>query len=102
MVQNLQPGAVKDVLAGEITGNVHVYRTNQGDAGPGNVGWVPHGGVLQQQPLAVGHTVTFAINGQAGMLANGCPSMVQLLWDNAHAHHAPVSSKKASDILTSK
>jgi len=84
-VQNLQPGAVKQVAANEIQGNVYLYRTGQGNNGAGNVGWMPNGGVLQQQPLAVGGTASFPINGAAGMLANGCPSMVQLMWDNAAA-----------------
>jgi hypothetical protein len=85
MVQNLQPGGVKDVAANEIQGTVYCYRTGQGYDSPGTVGWLPNGGVLQMQDLAVGHTVSFAINGQTGMLSNGCPSMVQLLWDNGAA-----------------
>jgi hypothetical protein len=84
-VQNLQPGAIKNVLVNEIRRRVHVYRTGQGYDGPGDVGWLPNGGQLQQQPLAIGHTVSFNINGAAGMLANGCPSMVQLLWEDAVA-----------------
>lgn len=34
------------------------------------------------QALSVGQTVSFQVNGRAGMLANGCPSVVQLLWQN--------------------
>lgn len=88
MVQNLQPGDVKDVLPGEIAGTVHVYRTSRGYTEPGAVGWQPTGGVLQMQNLAVGQTVSFAINSASGMIANGCPSMVQLLWDNTMAQDA--------------
>jgi hypothetical protein len=84
-VQNLAAGAVKDVAAGEITGNVHVYRTNDGYNTAGNVGWVPTGGALQQQALAVGETATFNVAGASGMIANGCPSRVQLLWNNQNA-----------------
>jgi hypothetical protein len=80
MVQNLQPGGLMDVAAGQIPGVVHVYRTGQGMAGAGNVGWLPAGGALQMQPLVVGSTVSFAVNGGPGMLSNGCPSMVQALW----------------------
>ena len=84
-VQNLDPGAVKNVVANEIRGIVHVYRTNRGYDSPGQVGWLPNGGALQQVPLAVGHHASFDINGAAGILANGCPSVVQLLWQNAAA-----------------
>lgn len=102
-VQNLAPGAIKEVARGEIRGNVHVYRTGQGSAAAGNVGWLPNGGALQEQPLAVGHTVTFAINGAPGMIANGCPSKVQLLWDNAVAVDAPPASvRSAADVLQPK
>lgn len=95
-VQNLQPGAIKNVQANEIRRNVHVYRTGQGYDGDGNVGWLPNGGQLQMQPLAIGHTVTFNINGAAGTLANGCPSMVQLLWENAAAVSAPNVTENAA------
>jgi hypothetical protein len=79
-VVNLQPGAVLDVAAGQIQSVAHLYRTGQGSDSPGNVGWVPNGGALQMAPLAVGGTVTFTINGAAGMISNGCPSMVQVMW----------------------
>lgn len=81
-VVNLQPGAIFNIAANQIHGTAHVYRTNQGYPDPGNVGWLPTGGVLQSQALAVGHTVSFAINNQSGMIANGCPSKVQVLYDN--------------------
>lgn len=83
MVQNLQPGSVKNVAANEVRGTLYVYRTRQGYDADGHVGWQPNGQPLQMQSLQVGQTVSFAVNGSAGMLANGCPSMVQLLWDNA-------------------
>lgn len=99
-VVNLQPGAVMNVGAGQIQGNAHVYRTGQGYDAPGNVGWLPNGGALQIVPLAVGGTATFAINGAAGQIANGCPSMVQVLWDNAHALVSPkVSEGQATKVL---
>jgi hypothetical protein len=88
MVQNLQPGAVKNVAANEIRGTVHIYRTGQGYSSYGNVGWQPNGGQLQILDIAVGETVSFQINGAAGMLVNGCPSMVQLLWQNQAATDA--------------
>jgi hypothetical protein len=81
----LRPGDVLEVRAGQIQHNALLYRTNQGYASPGYVGWVPNGGVLQDVPLEVGGTVAFAINGTAGMIANGCPSMVRVQWDNALA-----------------
>lgn len=84
-VHNLQPGSVMNVAAGQITGSAYVYRTSQGYDGPGNVGWAPNGGAVQVQPLAVGGTVQFAVNSQAGMIANGCPSMVQVLYTNGAA-----------------
>lgn len=85
MVQNLPPGGVKEVAEDEITGNVHIYRTSQGYDSPGTVGWKPDNGPLQIQSIDVGQHVTFAINGESGMIANGCPSKVQLLWDNSVA-----------------
>lgn len=90
-VYNLNPGAVKHVAAGEIPRTVHVYRTGQGYPNAGSVGWAPNGGALQQQNIAVGQTVSFQINGAAGMIANGAPSMIQLLWTTgaeAAATHA--------------
>ncbi len=79
-VVNLQPGAIMNVAAGLIPGNAHVYRTGHGDHGQGNVGWKPDGGPLQMHAIAVGETVTFAINGLAGMIASGSPSMIQVLY----------------------
>jgi hypothetical protein len=79
-VVNLQPGDVLNVGVGHIQQIAHLYRTGQGSDSDGNVGWVPNGGQLQMLPLAVGHTVSFAINGAAGMISNGCPSMVQVMW----------------------
>lgn len=84
-VQNLIAKAVKEVAPNEIKGLVRVYRTDQGDDSPGRVGWMPNGKVVQMQELAVGETVNFNINGTAGRLANGCPSTVQLIWQNAAA-----------------
>ena len=84
-VQNLIAHAVKDVASNEIRGLVRVYRTDQGDKSPGRVGWMPNGKVVQMQELAVGDTVNFNINGAAGRLANGCPSTVQLIWQNTAA-----------------
>lgn len=81
-VYNLNPGAIKHVAAGEIPGTVQVYRTQQGYPNPGTVGWVPNGGGLQQRDIAVGETVSFQINGAAGMIASGAPSMLQLLWSS--------------------
>ncbi len=84
-VVNLNPGAVFNVGAGAIRGIAHVYRTGQGYPDPGNVGWAPDGGAVVVTPLAVGHTASFSINGAAGMIANGCPSKVQVLYENAAA-----------------
>lgn len=84
-VQNLIAHAVKSVALNEIKGLVRVYRTNEGDGGPGRVGWMPDGRVVQMKELAVGDTVNFNINGVAGRLANGCPSTVQLIWQNTAA-----------------
>jgi|GEM_PF-753806 len=85
MVQNIQPGEVAPVAAGEIAGYVYVYRTNQGYDSFGSVAWAPQDGPVQTQDIAPGQTVVFAINGQAGDLANGCPALVQALWDNSPA-----------------
>lgn len=93
-VENLDPGDVMHLVAGEIQGTAHVFRTNRGDNTPGNVGWLPNGGVLQQCPLAVGETVSFAINGQPGVIANGCPSVVQVLWTSPK-----VTPGQAQEIL---
>lgn len=99
-VVNLQPGAVMAVAAGQIQHNAHVYRTGQGYNTPGNVGWLPNGGALQNVGLDVGDTVTFAINGAAGMIANGCPSMIQVMWDNTHALTSPkVIEGQATRVL---
>ncbi|MGE0229835.1 MAG: hypothetical protein AB7I38_07770 [Dehalococcoidia bacterium] len=99
-VQNLQPGNVMNVAANQIQGTAHVYRTGQGYNGAGNVGWQPNGGALQIQAINVGQTVNFAVNGQAGMIANGAPSMVQVLWDNGAAlEHAPVLENEAARVL---
>jgi hypothetical protein len=84
-VQNLVPHAVKEVAPNEIKGLVRVYRTNEGDGKPGRVGWMPNGRVVEMQELAVGDTVNFNINGSGGMLANGCSSIVQLIWENTAA-----------------
>ena len=101
-VVNLQPGNIMNVNAGQILHNAHVYRTNQGYDTPGNVGWLPNGGVLQDSPLAVGGTVNFGINGATGMIANGCPSMVQVLWDNGgRVAAAKVQSSGAQQVLQS-
>ena len=102
MVQNLPAGGVKFVAANEIRHNVHIYRTNQGSSSAGAVGWQPNNGQLQMQDVAVGHTVMFHIGGQAGMIANGCPSVVQLLWDNALAADAEVAAITADEVLSAK
>ena len=58
--------------------------------------------VLQDSPLAVGGTVNFGINGATGMIANGCPSMVQVLWDNGgRVAAAKVQSSGAQQVLQS-
>jgi len=99
-VVNLDAGAVFNVAANQIHGNAHVYRTGQGYSSPGSVGWVPNGGIAQIQGLAVGHTATFAINNQAGMIANGCPSKVQVLYDNGGAlRNADVVEGEAKRLL---
>lgn len=99
-VQNLQPGNVMNVAAGQITGVAHCYRTNQGYDSPGTVGWQPNGGALQMQDIGVGQTVTFNINGQGGIIANGAPSMVQVMWANtAAADHFAVTENAASRVL---
>ena len=84
-VQELIARAVKSVASNEIRGVVRVYRPNQGNDGPGRVGWMPNGEVVQMQDLAAGQTVNFNIKGKAGRLANGCPATVQLIWQNTAA-----------------
>lgn len=101
-VINLQPGEVLDIRAGEIFGNVYIYRTNQGYDSPGHVGWLPNGGTLQQVALSVGETASFAINQRAGTIANGCPSKIQVMWDNGNAAlslDANISKGKATQAL---
>lgn len=71
-----------NVGPGAIQGNAQVYRTGQGYDTFGSVAWVPNGQAAQIVDLAVGGTCTFAINGAAGMISNGCPSIVQVMWDN--------------------
>jgi hypothetical protein len=87
-VINLQPGNILNVHAGQIRSIAHVYRTSDGYDGAGSVSWAPNGGALQIMDIAVGQTVTFAINSQAGMIANGAPSKVQVLYDNGVARDA--------------
>lgn len=82
-VYNLNPGAIKNVAPGEIPGTVHAYRTGQGYNTHGTVGWLPAHGALQQRDIAVGETVSFAVNGASGMIASGAPSVIQLLWSGA-------------------
>ena len=101
-VQNLQPGGIKNVAANEIQGTVYIYRTSDGYPDPGDVGWLPNNGPLQQQTLAVGHHAQFAINGNAGMIANGCPSKVQLLWDNAAAVEPESMTPNAAEKILKK
>lgn len=95
-VVNLAPGAIFNVAANLIRRQCHVYRTGQGYDGFGSVAWAPNGGAVQSQDLAVGETVTFAINGQAGMIASGAPSKLQVLYDNAAAHEIAATDLRAS------
>ena len=95
-VQNLQSGAILNLTAGQIRGNAHVYRTNQGYAGPGSVAFQPTGGPVQVADIAVGQTATFAVNGQAGMIASAAPSMLQVLYDNGTAR---LAGKVAPDAV---
>jgi hypothetical protein len=53
--------------------------------GAGAVAWSPQQGAVQSQDIAIGQTVTFAINSQAGMIANGAPSRVQVLYTDGAA-----------------
>ena len=102
-VVNLQPGGIFNVAANQIRRHAHVYRTGQGYAAPGNVGWEPNGGALQINNIAVGETVTFAVNGQAGRFASGSPSVLQVMWSNEHAHEAEtVPGLNAQSILSRK
>ncbi|ADB38233.1 hypothetical protein [Spirosoma linguale] len=94
MVQNLHSGDLKEVVSGEITGTVYLYRTNNGYLGPGNVGWQAIGEQLQVYTLQAGQTVSIPINGSKGMIANSCPSMVQLVWDNQVA--VPATNTKTN------
>jgi hypothetical protein len=96
-VQNLIPHAVKNVASDEIKGLVRVYRTNQGEDKPGRVGWMANGRVVQMQELAVGDTINFNIDGAAGMLANGCASVVQLIWENTAATPATNVRENAAE-----
>jgi hypothetical protein len=99
-VVNLAPAAIMNVAANQIQRQCHVYRTQQGYDGNGNVGWAPTGGLLQSQDIAIGETVTFGINGHAGMIASGSPSMLQVLWDNAAAKTiAATDFKRAAQLL---
>jgi hypothetical protein len=98
--QNLPAGAVKDVMANEIGGIVHVYRTPEGYETPGQFAWSPNGGEMQIHSLEIGHTISFKINGAVGSLANGCASVVELVWDNAPAVAATnVMEYAAKEIL---
>lgn len=90
-VINVGPGGIYNVAANQIQGNCHVYRTGDGFNGPGNVGWLPNGGNLQNVAMNVGDTITFAINGQAGVIASGVPSRIQLLYSNGAAIDAPAT-----------
>ncbi|PJJ60679.1 hypothetical protein [Hymenobacter chitinivorans] len=82
MIQNLPPGTGKNIGAGEIEGAVYLYRTEQGGAGPGWVSWQPQGAAPQVREIVVGQTVAFLLNGGAGLLTNGCPSVVRVLHQN--------------------
>ena len=87
-VQNMLSGAILNLAAGQIRGNAYVYRTNQVYTGPGSVAFQPNGGPVQIADIAVGDTATFAVNGQAGMIASAAPSMLQVLYDNSTARLA--------------
>ena len=56
-----------------------------------------NGEVVQMQDLAVGQTVSFNIKGKAGRLANGCPAIVQLIWQNTAATPATNVRENAAD-----
>jgi hypothetical protein len=98
-VVNLAPGAIYNVAANQIAGNAHVYRTRDGYDGHGTVGWLPTGGALQQQDIAIGETVTFAINGQAGAIISGAPSRLQLLYSNGAAIEVAATDLRAGQRL---
>lgn len=101
-VVNLQPGNIMNVNANQIQGNAHVYRTGQGYPNFGSVAWQPNGGPTQIQDIAVGQTVTFAINGQAGIIADGAPSMVQVLYDNGAARIGGTSQPAVVNALLAR
>ncbi|UOQ71176.1 hypothetical protein [Hymenobacter cellulosilyticus] len=82
MIQNLLPGAVKQVQAHEIEDVVYLYRTEQGGGGPGLVSWQTADKAPQILQIVVGQTVPFPINGAAGTLTNNCPSVVRVLRPN--------------------
>ena len=95
-VVNLAPGAIMNVAVNQIRRQCHVYRTRDGYDGHGTVGWAPNGGAVQVQDIAIGQHVTFAINGQAGMIASGAPSKLQVLYDNAAAQEIAATDLRAS------
>jgi hypothetical protein len=100
-VVNLAPGAIMNVAANQIRGQCHVHRTRDGYDGHATVGWQPTGGLLQVQDIAIGQTVSFAINGHAGMIVSGSPSRLQVLYDNGAAMMIEATDfKRAAHILT--
>jgi hypothetical protein len=99
-VVNLPAGYMMFVDAGQINRNANVYRTNDGFDTPGEVGWLPDGGVMQYVELAVGGNANFAINGRSGIIANGCASRVQALYDNnPPADALKVTPRIASEVM---
>lgn len=89
-----------NVTAGMITGTAHCYRTGQGYDSPGTVAWQPNGGGLQIRDIDVGETVSFNINGQAGIIASGAASMIQVMWDNGGARNvAEIVEGAAAKVL---
>ncbi|HEX8649244.1 MAG TPA: hypothetical protein VF708_00240 [Pyrinomonadaceae bacterium] len=99
-VQNLLPGHVLGVPAGMIGGEVVIYRM-AGNAGVGTVGWQPANSPVQMRNLDVaGQHAFFQVNGAAGMIANGCPATVQVMWTNPVASNVlEVIPNKARQVL---
>lgn len=72
-------GGIFNVNVGTIPGTAQVYLRGPGTAG--QFAWEPNTAPIQLINIDVGNTVSIPINGVAGRFANGCNSILQILYN---------------------